>query len=47
MKIKEKISYLESYISEHWGQEFAEWLWELTNRCTTDKELAELTDRYL
>lgn len=47
MTTKEKVAYLENYISNHAGEELAEWLWEQTNRCTTDKELASLADIYL
>ena len=47
MTIKEKIAYLEHYISTHYGEGLAEWLWEQTNNCTTDKELAVLVDRCL
>ena len=47
MTQKEKISYLEKFISDYWGSELAEKLWHKTNQCTTDKELAELYDKYL
>lgn len=42
MTTKEKVTYIENYINNHYGEPFAEWLWEQTNHCTSDEQIAEL-----
>ena len=47
VNVDEKVAYLEDYINNHHGEDYAEWLWEQTNKCRTNEELARLVDIYL
>lgn len=47
MTTKEKVNCLENYINEHCREDLAEDLWQRTNACIDDDDLADLYDEYL